>query len=367
MKPNTLTQKYFTALFLLIITQVICFSQEQFTYNHNGTERSYFLYIPEGIEDDAPLVFVLHGYTNSAAAIMSYCGMNDIADDEKFAVCYPQGTTDFLNIPHWNANLSVSTTDDIGFLTELANYLQTEYNLNPDHTFSCGMSNGGFMSYSLACERPDVFKAIASVTGTMSGYDWANCDPDEIIPIFQIHGFDDAVVPYDGNWNPPGGWGGSDGVESVRDFWIEKNQTTEITRVELHPNLLAEYYSGGLNNNQVWFYPITDWGHEWPTEGKMDRSGILGSEEIWQFFELVINNQSTSTSEVLSSNTLHYPNPFSEDVTINATDLEIYTIGGALIYKSNKLIKGETIDLSELDKGMYLFKSGNNIQKMTTF
>ena len=85
--------------------------------------------------------------------------------------------------------------DDIGFLSELAGHLQVEYDLNPDHTFVCGMSNGGFMSYTLACDRPDVFKAIASVTGTMSGFDWNNCDPDEPVPVLQIAGADDNIVP----------------------------------------------------------------------------------------------------------------------------------------------------------------------------
>ena len=45
-------------------------------------------------QDVCPLVFVAHGYTGSHTGIMNYCGMNDIADQNGFAVCYPKGTTD---------------------------------------------------------------------------------------------------------------------------------------------------------------------------------------------------------------------------------------------------------------------------------
>ena len=79
---------------------------------------------------------------------IKYSGMNEIAETNGFAVCYPQGTTDnngntFFNVGysfHWN-----QTVDD--FIIALAEYLQAHYNLSPINTFSTGMSNGGEMSY----------------------------------------------------------------------------------------------------------------------------------------------------------------------------------------------------------------------------
>ena len=32
------------------------------TFRHKGLEREYFLYLPDGMKEDAPLVIVLHGY-----------------------------------------------------------------------------------------------------------------------------------------------------------------------------------------------------------------------------------------------------------------------------------------------------------------
>jgi len=130
------------------------------TLNHNGGERDYIFYKPDKLEKNDPLVFVLHGYTSNAETIRWYSGMNNTAKANGFAVCYPQGTPDYGGTTHWNARLSISQTDDIGFLSELAEFLQKEHNLDPEKTFVCGMSNGGYMSYILACEAPEIFKAI---------------------------------------------------------------------------------------------------------------------------------------------------------------------------------------------------------------
>jgi len=55
----------------------------------DGLERTYRLYLPEGVPDDAPLVFVLHGYGGNFN--LDRYGMNEAADRHGFAVCYPQG------------------------------------------------------------------------------------------------------------------------------------------------------------------------------------------------------------------------------------------------------------------------------------
>ena len=58
----------------------------------DGLERTYRLYLPEGVPDNAPLVFVLHGYGGNFN--LDRYGMNEAADRHGFAVCYPQGVKD---------------------------------------------------------------------------------------------------------------------------------------------------------------------------------------------------------------------------------------------------------------------------------
>ena len=265
-----------------------------FFFDHNGVNRLYTLYKPDNLKEKAPLVFVLHGYTSNSTNIMNYSKMNEIADQNGFMVCYPQGTTNiYTGQTHWNANLKeMSSVTDSEFLTDLAKKLQAEFNLSEKNTFACGMSNGGFMSYTLGCERSDTFKAIASITGTMSGYDWNNCNPNKV-PVLQISGTNDMVVPMDGSMSSNGGWGGAPKIQDIMNYWGDINECTQTQTQNLPDSnktdnsyVSIEKKVDCFNNHQVWFYTVYGGAHTWPGAwGNMD---INASEEIWDFFSRYI-------------------------------------------------------------------------------
>ena len=183
----------------------------------------------------------------------------------------------------------MSSVNDIGFLSSLAKLIQKNYDVNPENTFVSGMSNGGFMSYTLACEKPDVFRAIASITGTMSGRDWQNCKPSFNIPIMQISGTEDKTVPWDGTMSTAYGWGGAPHIVKVVDFWAEKNGCNVDEKINF-PDLDRSDKStvslvkkkGSPKNNQVWFYTVNGGGHDWP--GSWGNRDVSATKEIWKFF-----------------------------------------------------------------------------------
>ena len=294
-------------LFLLVLISFSCEKNSEennstteitypydFFFDHNGVNRLYTLYKPDNLKEKAPLVFVLHGYTSNSTNIMNYSKMNDIADQNGFMVCYPQGTTNiYTGQTHWNANLKeMSSVTDSEFLTDLAKKLQAEFNLSEKNTFACGMSNGGFMSYTLGCERSDTFKAIASITGTMSGYDWNNCNPNKV-PVLQISGTNDMVVPMDGSMSSAGGWGGAPKIQDIMNYWGDINECTQTQTQNLPDSnktdnsyVNIEKKVDCFNNHQVWFYTVYGGAHTWPGAwGNMD---INASEEIWDFFSRYI-------------------------------------------------------------------------------
>jgi len=91
----------------------------------------------------------------------------------------------------WNASnqgIDLGRADDVGFLSMLARYLQAEHNLNPDQTFVTGFSMGGYMSYTLACQASDVFRAAAPVAALMRTEVFNSCSPKTPMPILHIHG-----------------------------------------------------------------------------------------------------------------------------------------------------------------------------------
>ena len=212
---------------------------ETLTFNFDGLQREYLLYLPNNLVNDAPLVFVLHGYSGNALDIMEYSEMNEVADENGFAVCYPQGTADqydnfFFNVGYEFQNNP--TVDDVGFIVALAEYLQETYQLSTINTFSTGMSNGGDMSYMLACEASSTFRAIAPVAGMILYDIYNSCNPDNPVPVFETHGTQDNVTYYEGDPYNEDGWGAYLDIPSTIDYFVNQNSLTDMSFSEL-PNL----------------------------------------------------------------------------------------------------------------------------------
>lgn len=249
-----------------------------------GTRRKYLLYIPEGLSEGAPLVLVLHGYYGQAYGFMQKTGMNDVADEHGFAVAYPQGlpaqSGEFPG-SHWNADFTFSDEDDVGFLKELAVSLQQAYGFSRHHTFVTGLSNGGFMCYTLAVKSPGTFRAIAPVAGLMSKGTWADRDvTDASVPVLHIHGTADATVPIDGTMMENGGWGGAPKLDETIQYWVDRDGLDTVTE-ERSDNIYARKYSSGDSDDLVWYYLIDGVDHEWPNA---ENAGLDTGELIWEFF-----------------------------------------------------------------------------------
>ena len=114
---------------------------------------------------------------------------------------YPQGATTATLSAHWNVGgwTSKSTVKDIEFIDTLINFTKNKIMIDETRIYSSGMSNGGYMSYHLACNLGEKFAAIASITGSMTNGTYDDCSPSHPTPVLQIHGLLDYVVPYDGN------------------------------------------------------------------------------------------------------------------------------------------------------------------------
>ena len=261
---------------------------------HNGISRDYILYIPENLPTNAPLVVVSHGYTSSAKTMMSYSGMNKVADEEKFLVVYPQGTKDqrgnnFFNVGYeFHAS---SKVDDLGFIMALVTKLTDDYQVNPNHIFATGMSNGGDLSYFLACYASDMFQAVAPIAGTMMQTTIETCKPQKGMPIFAVHGKADEVTYFDGDMANRDKWGPYPGIPAVIEHWVDVNAVEISKQVDLdnitnftasNEALSFDRYLSDTSDHEVWLY-IHSGGHDWSLK-ELDTSS-----EIWSFFTRYIN------------------------------------------------------------------------------
>jgi len=254
---------------MLILGLLAC-TQKQ-TFSHDDMEREYFLYLPEALPDAAPLVFFLHGYGGRARAY-SWLGMKQQADENGFAVVFPQGSLDQAGASHWNAQLDISDTDDVGFLTALADDLQQQHDLDPERTYTSGISNGGFMSYALVCQAPEVFRAAGSIIGTMSGETWQTC-PAVPAPILQVSGSDDDIVPIDGSMDPEGGWGGAPEMTTIMEHWVSVNGCTDTVSIDVgDENTTGTQHTDCDSGAEVRYFEVEGMGHDLP---KWDWTGQL--------------------------------------------------------------------------------------------
>lgn len=255
-----------------------------YTCDYNGIERKYMLYTPEGVGENSPLVFMLHGYLSNSKNFMDYTDMNTAAEKYGYAVVYPQGIRDPANSTGgacWNSGLTDSGNDDAGFLVALARYLQQTYGFNSSGTFAAGFSNGAFMMYKLACEAPDTFRAVASVAGAMSGGAWNERSDSASIGILQINGTNDSVVPIDKD----GVYGDAPAIDGVIDYWANANNLDLHQKTNLSDSTAMHCYSNRNNDNHVWHIVIEGGHHSWPQE---ETGGFSASDVILEFFSLFL-------------------------------------------------------------------------------
>ncbi len=253
---------------------------------HDNLERDYIIHIPSSYNNNipAPLVLCFHGHGGSASK-MFYTNFNYVSDTANFIVVYPQATL-FKGKSHWNVGRWTlgSNVDDLGFISSLLDSLSDSYNIDQSRIYSTGMSNGGYMSFLLACQLSERIAAIASVTGSMTLQTYNLCNPQRPIPVLQIHGTNDRIVPYNGNPK----WTLS--INNVLEYWINHNNCDTSPSVMSFPDMNI---SDGINVQRLtWLngdhsvvtdHIIVHGGrHVW--FGVWRNMDIHSSSEIWRFF-----------------------------------------------------------------------------------
>ena len=186
-----------------------------------GGDRPVTLDVPAGYDHGAgaPLLLVLHGFGANAYTQLAYTGLDELVVEEGALLLAPEGTLNGDGKQFWNASPACcdfegTGVDDVGYLTTLIDEVSAEWNVNAVYLF--GHSNGGYMSYRMACDRADRIDGMVSLAGLAMADDSA-CQPAREVPVLQIHGTADGTVPYDGGNSEPGAmasatlWAGHNG------------------------------------------------------------------------------------------------------------------------------------------------------------
>jgi polyhydroxybutyrate depolymerase len=342
-----------------------------------GISREYRVYVPSVYylaSGPVPIVFNFHGYTSNNIQQEFYGDFRPIADTANFILVHPQGTI-IGGSTAWNTFGTIgSSPDDIGFVSDMIDSLAANYNINRNKVYATGLSNGGFMSYDLACLLSNKITAIASVAGGQVALHASSCNAKHPTPIMQIHGDIDPVVSYTG----VGGIISCLHVDTLVKNWVNFNNCntspsiTPLPDINTTDNCTVQHhvYTGGTNGSSVELYKVIGGGHTWPgtpfpvaTNGNTNLD-FNASKEIWRFFsQYSLNNLATpiENSTYLNETVTLFPNPTSEYLNIKLikslkASISIHSIDGNLIghYFLNNL--NNSIDVSKLSKGIYIAK-----------
>ncbi|MCR9171042.1 MAG: prolyl oligopeptidase family serine peptidase [bacterium] len=341
---------------------------------HDGMQREYILYVPASYNGTTavPLLFNFHGYTSNASQQLVYGDFRPIADTAGFLIVHPQGSLDNNGTTHFNVGFGGSSTDDVGFTSDLLDTLIAQYQIDEDRVYSTGMSNGGYMSFHLACNLSSRFAAVASVTGAMVPTTLNNCGATHTTPILQIHGTNDGTVPYDGDI-----WTSS--IPDVLDHWVTYNNCNATPVIEQVPDAdpsdgsTVERYSYTDANGCVLVkhYKITNGGHTWP--GSIVNLGgtnydIDASQEVWDFLSqfdingVIGNCEPLGLDETSNVQLSVLPNPANNVLNVEGLteemEFQLITLEGKVLLTGKIGPLNNQVSVSKIAAGSYLLKVG---------
>lgn len=360
---------------IIVLSAVaLLFSLTNFVYAqydsipHEGYYRSFLIHLPSTYSENIyfPLIIALHGGFGNAYQMENNSQLSIKADAENFIVVYPEGLEGgILGIRTWNAGWccgysSGNNIDDVGFIDKLIDTLVAKYSIDVNRIYATGMSNGGFMSYRLACELSDRIAAIAPVPASMS---MTYCNPNRPVPIISFHSYLDTNVPINGglgdglsdHYNPS--------QDSVISAWAIMNNCSGSDTVVNNAEY-TEIKKGDCDCAiEMRQFISQDGGHSWPG-GNTTPIGdpvsvyIDANDLMWDFFKhYTLDCDTTSASTLYDQKRIVRisPNPASNLLNIQ-TSLEwnkilvsVFNMQGQEILSIRDQTK---IDISKLPPGL---------------
>ena len=179
--------------------------------DHPGRGERAVLVLPvDFVDGETPLIVSLHGFGGDSSLQAVYVPLHERVNSDGFALMLPNGQIDADGNRFWNPTDETGGTgktgqDDVAYLTELVAGARKLADFGPVYFF--GYSNGGFMSYHMACKGLPGLRAVASLAGTSYVED-SSCEGAPPVSVLHVHGTADGVIRYEGDESEPDPKGG---------------------------------------------------------------------------------------------------------------------------------------------------------------
>jgi polyhydroxybutyrate depolymerase len=249
-----------------------------------GGDRPVIVRVPPSYADDhpAPLLIVLHGYSSTGREADGYFGLRALAAEHGYLYVSPDGTLDSRGNRFWNAtdaccDFDRSGVDDVGYLDGVIEAIDARLNVDLKRISVVGHSNGGFMTYALACAHADRIAALVSIAGATFAQE-ADCAPSDPVAVVHVHGaaddsvkFDGGTVegigsspmgPYPGAETTAAAWAKYDGCEPTATQLDERiDVDADVTVGNAEAETTVSRWTGCGSGSAVELWTITGGGH----------------------------------------------------------------------------------------------------------
>ena len=256
-----------------------------------GDSRTFIVHVPTGFTGTtpAPVIIDFHPLGGSGSQQEGSSGWKAKCDSVGCIAVYPDSSKSKASDNSWNAgyccdNAEKNKVDDVGFARDIIKWLQSNTCVDPRRIYASGGSNGGGMTYRMACEAADVIAAAAPVdfrcvTGkdplatavTAATNTACTCTlPRPITVIAWDEGADTSIVPYAGGQTPqlatdcpPSGSCVGIGFSSAvvnRDTWAKFDMCSG-SAAAYPANSLCQTYGSCQDGTSVTLCTTTSGGH----------------------------------------------------------------------------------------------------------
>lgn len=207
-----------------------------------GTMRDYILRLPDGYDASTPhrIIFAFHGMQGSADQVDKgdppntgldptgpYYGIKDLSSD-----------TIFVAGQALSGGWTNTSGRDIDYVKALVSEVEGVACVDTSRVFATGFSFGAIMTITIACNLPDVFRAVAPMSGSLQNGCPAN---DHSIAYWASHGTMDTTIDI------------SKG-EEARDEFVKRNKCSMTTMATTPDGCVA--YQGCADGYPVNWCPF---------------------------------------------------------------------------------------------------------------
>ena len=112
-----------------------------------GKDRQFFLYVPDCLTDNRPLIISCHGMNQDYQYQKGYARWEQLADTANFVVAYPVGVEGSSWGLSYATGWDVEGMTDVNFMLDIVDDVANNYNIDRSRVYLSGFSLGGAFVY----------------------------------------------------------------------------------------------------------------------------------------------------------------------------------------------------------------------------